>query len=225
MDSSSLVVRILRTALSRDTSGEALASAVSFHLNSQNDTITKLISIAVLLVSSDVAEVERSAFVSDKQPAETRSLEILSGGFIQVQEYDAQDGKVNYGVNVWGPVQVPIEFDAYPLDPKAAKAGTKQPTKPAVTTDPIKEVPPNRQMTFTWRGRRTALYKTPEPVADNKVLRWHSWFDPVNKQKTSLLKFSFSEKGPTNAIVVESWAIYDKSAKSKPNQQWIQYEK
>ena len=162
--------------------------------------------------------------MADKNPDQARSLEILSGGFIQVQEYHIKEGeKVNYGVNVWGPVQVPIEFKPYPADPKGAKKATTQTAKPTAP-DPDRFVPSDRQMTFTWRGRRTELCKTPEVLADSKVLRWHSWFDPVKKEKTSLLKFSFSEKDPANAIVVESWAMFDQSAKTKPNQQWTNYE-
>lgn len=166
-------------------------------------------------VSSDVALIERYWLVADKKPDQARSLEILSGSFIQIQEYHVKEGeKVNYAVNVWGPVQVPMEYKPYPADPKNKKETTTQVMKLAAP-DLDRYVPPDRQMTFTWRERTTKLCKTSEVLADNKILRWHSWFDPIKKQKPSLLEFCFSEKEPANAIVVESWPIFDQSA--KPN--------
>lgn len=126
----------------------------------------------------------------------------------------------NYAVNVWGPIQVPTKFDPYPKEMMI-----KQPTKAATTaevSDRGKYVPPNRQMTFNWRGRREKLCAQDETLAENKLLRWHSWWDPVNKEKTSLLKFSFSQG---RGMVVDSWAMKDEPAKwTKPDQQWTNYE-
>ncbi len=169
----------------------------------------------VLLASNDVSEVEDSAFMGDKAPKDARPMEPLSGGFIQVQEYSVGTDKVNYGVNVWGPVEVPMEW---------------VPGKNDKINQDLKKVVslPARQMTFTWRGRRTGLCSKHEVATGSKTFRWHSWFDPSQKRQTSLLKFTFCEKDSSianggNAIVVESWSFTDPDA--SPEQQWTQYEK
>lgn len=95
-----------------------------------------------------------------------------------------------------------MEYKPYPADPKDKKKPTTQVAKPAAP-DSDRYVPPDRQMTSTWRGRTTKLCKTSEGLANNKILRWHCWFGPIKEKKSSLLKFSFSEKEPANVIVVE----------------------
>ncbi|KAG8525647.1 uncharacterized protein KY384_000407 [Bacidia gigantensis] len=208
-----------------------------------------------IYASQDVLDVENSKFKKDDLTRpEGRPVEILAGGFIQVQEYGIDGGKVNYGVNVWGPIQTPINYRPLSFDPTykpvadvtkpAAADGTKAalaPADPTVNTFAKqkekqaavqqeagnKYYTDNRQMTFTFRGRRTDLSQDPETIKDNKTLRWHSWWDPAGSGKTSLLKFSFSENSPdaskSNAILVESWSFTDSDKKT--DQQWTQWEK
>ena len=177
--------------------------------------------------------VETSRFkTKDLLRSEARPVEILAGGFIQVQEYrvaridadkgEVDTGRVNYGVNVWGPVQCPIKYK--PLA-ENSDAFTK-----ALETEKKLQGDYNigdRQMTFTFRGRRTDLSNNAETVRDNRTFRWHSWWDPAASGKTSLLKFSFCEKDEqdqkkSNKILVESWCIVEKDPKT--DQQWTQYE-
>ena len=127
-----------------------------------------------------------------------------------MQEYRLDDGKVNYAVNVWGPVQVPINFvKQATIDAQGGKQVTKEDRRKLE----------NRQMTFTWRGRSQGLSRDPETTSDNMTFRWRSWTDPTKKH-TALLKFSFSSK--SNAILVESWLMADDDAKT--DQQFAQYE-
>ncbi|KAL8786295.1 MAG: hypothetical protein Q9213_002890 [Squamulea squamosa] len=200
--------------------------------------------------SPDVIAIENSNFKSkDLTRPEGRPVELLAGGFIQVQEYGVDGGKVNYGVNVWGPVQTPINYRPLSFDPtfKSQPAASTD-GKPAVPSpDPTvntfakqkekqatvqqdgvdKYYTENRQMTFTFRGRRTHLSQDPEIAKDNKTLRWHSWWDPAGSGKTSLLKFSFCENNQdpskANSILVESWSFTDPDKKT--DQQWTQWEK
>ena len=163
-------------------------------------------------VSPDVALIEPSALfnVVDRIPDETRALELLAGGFLQVQEYRQNNGIVNYAVNVWGPVEVPVKYVF--SNKLQERNGVQLPAEEQLELR-------NRQFTFTWRGRRQKLSAQGESIADNKSFRWKSWFD--GKGKTALLKFSFSTK--SNSITVESWALNDPDP--KPGQQWSQYEK
>ena len=164
--------------------------------------------LVVVGASSDVKWIEESYFNQTRWPAEARACEALSGGFIQVQEYAVDLDKVNYAVNVWGPVQVPTKFVSQKTQKALEAAG-----KPWQNND--------RQMTFTFRGRKDSLTDDMETTTDNKTLRWHSWYN--GKGKTSLIKFSFNTKDPQNpAIYLESWKIQDPDPNVK--QQWIQYE-
>ena len=49
-------------------------------------------------------------FQYGRVPKETRTLEVLAGGFLQIQEYRQDATKVNYAVNVWGPLELPINY-------------------------------------------------------------------------------------------------------------------
>ena len=168
-------------------------------------------------VSYDVSAIERSYFVEqDLLPKATKPVEILSGGFIQIQEYINSKRQVNYAANVWGPVQTPIKFlHEDEIKKRQGRAWTDQELNDGA-----------RQMTFTFRGRRTALSSTPEIATDTKNYRWLSWADPGQSGKTSLLKFTHSIKdsdaSKQNAITVEAWKMIDPDPKS--NQQWTQYE-
>ena len=113
---------------------------------------------------------------------------------------------MNYAVNVWGPVQVPKKFVTALEQQRLTNLG-----KPWQNDD--------RQMTFTFRGRKTALNDNPETASASKNLRWCSWYD--GKSKTSLAKFSFSAND--SALYVESWALVDPD--SKVDRQWTNYEK
>ncbi|KAL8733469.1 MAG: hypothetical protein Q9166_002095 [cf. Caloplaca sp. 2 TL-2023] len=171
-----------------------------------------------LRASWDVRVIEQSNFYKlDRFPKDARAVEILSGGFIQVQEYRADDGKVNYGVNVWGPVQTPVNYTTN--KELAARGGLAK-------SEADKKAPTNRQFTFTFRGRTDVLSGSPESVANNKTFRWHSWCDRATG-KTSLLKFSWcandADASKANSILVESWSFTDPDPKR--DQQWTHYEK
>ena len=181
-----------------------------------------------------MAAIENSKFYdADLAPDGAKAIEVLSGGFIQVQEYAVDNKtKVNYAVNVWGPVQCPFNYIS---KLQVAENQGKQFTQEQRDTLGDK----NRQMTFTFRGRQDVLSQTPDLVKENKIFRWHSWYDAEGSgKKTSLLKFSWSPKAQTSSaisaeispqqghigdIVVESWAMEDPDGKVE--QQFTKYEK
>ena len=133
---------------------------------------------------------------------------------MQIQEYPQDATKVNYAVNVWGPVQVPIK---YIKGQEVVAESGKQ-----FKTEYWKQSGDKyRQLTFTWRGRREGLAGQGETYTDdmNKTFRWKSWTDPLRK-KIVLLKFSYSKSA--NAILVRSWSLDDNDPKAE--QQFAQYE-
>ena len=149
---------------------------------------------------------------------EARAVEILSGGFIQVSEYrsDGDPTKMNYAVNAWGPVQVPIVY-------VSSKTLKEKEGKQRDFGDRLQ----NRQMTFTFRGRTPKLKADPETPGNSKTFRWLSWFDPSGSGKTVLLRFYLSLKDTgaqkKEAIMVDSWSFIDQD--KKLNQQWTNFEK
>ena len=162
----------------------------------------------------DVGACEGSdLFQYDRVPKETRALELLAGGFLQIQEYRQDATKVNYAVNVWGPVELPINYIKQERANEVGKEFSEEYRKKLAETD--------RQMSFTWRGRREDLVLGGETYTDqaNINFRWRSWTDPSRK-KIVLLKFSFSKSA--NAIVVDAWALDDNDKKTE--QQFAQYE-
>ena len=170
-------------------------------------------------VHADVAAVEGTNFYqNDRLREEARAVEILSGGFLQVSEYRTNEdlGKMNYAVNAWGPVQVPIVYvSSKTLSEKEGKQRD------------FGERLQNRQMTFTFRGRTPKLKKDSETLADSKTFRWVSWFDPAGSGKTVLLRFYLSLKDigsqKKEAIMVDSWSFIDKD--KNMDQQWTNFEK
>ena len=116
---------------------------------------------------------------------------------------------MNYAVNVWGPVEVPIRFltESF-IQSRKGKTWTDD--------DLAKGA---RQLTFTLRGRKTVLNNKPEAAAATKTYRWLSWAELSTSGKTSLLKFTHSQQ---KAIVVEAWSMIDPFPKTPT--QFTKYE-
>ena len=170
-----------------------------------------------LLASSDAAYISKCALRKhDLTPSSVRAVEIYSGGFVQPQEYRKKNGTVNYAINVWGPVEVPIRF--------ISEQTLKERKGSGWSKDELEKTA--RQYTFTFRGRRTELNKNPEAADSTKNYRWLSWADVGKTGKTSLLKISHSYKdadaAKQNAIVVEGWALNDPFPKTP--YQYTKYE-
>lgn len=63
--------------------------------------------------SYDVSDIQGSDFIKKNLvPSTMKDVQLLSGGFIQIQEYceENQDGRANYAIDVWGPVSVNVQL-------------------------------------------------------------------------------------------------------------------